>query len=209
MGYPVKIIAPVSQLPKGDGDYVIPIGKPYAIPVSGSMARITISITLAKRIQAVLEKERFDIVHLHEPFMPMLCTSILRYSTAVNIGTFHATEGKPGYNLCWPINRIWLKRRSRKLHRSIACCSEACNYAKKYLPGEYELIPDGIGLDHFSPNVAPLEEFMDDKLNILFVGRFERRKGLIYLIDAYQCVKEEYPKSRLIIIGSGNRKRES
>ena len=204
MGHRVKILAPISEASRNPGNRFIAIGKPYAIPVSGSIARITISIKLATRIKAVLERERFDIVHLHEPFMPMLCSAVLRFSTSVNIGTFHATEGKPGYNFCWPISRIWLKKRARKLNGMIACCNEALNYVMKFLPGEYELIPDGIDLDHFSTGVDPIEEFTDGKLNILFVGRFERRKGLIYLINAYQRVKEKCPETRLIIVGSGN-----
>jgi phosphatidylinositol alpha-mannosyltransferase len=77
----------------------------------------------------------------------------------------------------------------------------------RFLPGEYELIPDGIDLDHFSTSVDPIEEFTDGKLNILFVGRFEHRKGLSYLINAYQRVKVKCPESRLIIVGSGNTRR--
>jgi len=80
-------------------------------------------------------------------------------------------------------------------------------YASKYVPGYYNIIPNGVDLERFSPDVSPIERFSDGKLNILFVGRLESRKGLNYLLKAYRRVKQEIPNSRLIIIGPGTRLR--
>lgn len=207
MGHEVKVIAPASKAVSVFGDRFIPIGKPRPVPVSGSIVRITISLRLASAIKAALAREKFDIVHLHEPFMPMLCSAVLRFSDTVNIGTFHACNGDPGYNLGWPIGRIVLKRRARKLNGKIAVSKPAMDYASKYVPGDYTIIPNGIDLEHFSSDVAPIEKFKDGKRNILFVGRLEYRKGLNYLLKAYRQVKREIPDSRLIIVGPGTRLR--
>jgi len=207
MGHEVKVIAPASKVVPDFGDRFIPIGKPRPIPVSGSIARITISLRLASRIKAVLAEENFDIIHLHEPFMPMLCTAVLRFSNTTNVGTFHACQARVGYNWGKPISTIMLKRRARKLHGKIAVAKPAMEYASKYVPGYYNIIPNGVDLERFSPNVLPIEEFCDGKLNILFVGRLESRKGLNYLLKAYKRVKQEIPNSRLIIIGPGTRLR--
>ncbi len=208
MGHEVKVIAPASRAVSTFGDRFIPIGKPRPIPTSGSIARITLSLRLAATIKAVLSKENFDIVHLHEPFMPMLCSAVLRFSNAANIGTFHACDGKPGYKLGRPISTIFLNRRVHKLDGKIAVSRPATDFASKYVPGYYNIIPNGIDLGHFSPDVAPIEEFCDGKRNILFVGRLESRKGLNYLIKAYRQVKQEIPDSRLIIVGPGSRPRK-
>lgn len=207
MGHEVKIIAPGSKAVPAFGDRFIPIGKPRPIPTSGSIARITISLRLASTIKKVLQRENFDIIHLHEPFMPMLCTAVLRFSNTVNIGTFHAYEGSPGYGLGRPLTTIVLNRRSRKLNYKIAVSKPAMQYASKYVAGPYNIIPNGIDVDHFSANECPIEEFCDDKLNILFVGRLEKRKGVNYLLEAYKEVKQEVPDSRLIIVGPGSRLR--
>ncbi len=215
MGHQVKVIAPASSVVSTFGDKFIPIGKPRPIPTSGSICRITISPHLAPTIKAVLEREKFDIIHLHEPFMPMLCSAVLRFSHTTNVGTFHAFQRSvgyishpwSGYNIGRPISTIMLKRRARKLDGKIAVSKPAMEFASKYVPGDYNIIPNGIDLAHFSPDVPPIDELCDGKLNILFVGRLESRKGLGYLIKAYKRVKEEFSNSRLIIVGPGTRLR--
>ncbi len=208
MGHDVRIIAPASARISGFGERFIPIGKPRAVPSSGSISRITLSLRLAKDIKATLEREKFDIIHLHEPFMPMLCSAVLRFSGSTNVGTFHASNGSPGYLLGWPFTWALIRRRAHKLHGRIAVSRPARNYASTFIPGPYHIIPNGIDLEHFSPTVAPVEEFNDGKRNIVFVGRLERRKGLIYLIKAYRQIKPEFPASRLIIVGPGTRLRK-
>jgi len=208
MGHEVRVIAPASKAVTAFGDHFIPIGKPRPIPSSGSIIRVTLSIRLASAIKEVLNREKFDIVHLHEPFMPMLCSAVLRFSNTVNIGTFHACDGTPGYNFGWPIGRMMLNRRARKLDGKIAVSRPAMEYASKYIPGDYNIIPNGIDPAHFSPAMPPIQEFRDGKLNIVFVGRLERRKGLDYLLRAYHQVKPEIPDSRLIIVGPGTRLRK-
>ncbi len=203
LGHDVRVIAPASRAVSAFGERFIPIGKPRPIPTSGSVCRITLSLRLASTIKAVLSREHFDIIHLHEPFMPMLCSAVLRFSDTANVGTFHACDGSPGYNLGWPFSLMLARRRARKLDGRIAVSRPAMEYAGKYIPGDYEIIPNGVDLKHFSPQVAPIEEFRDGKQNIVFLGRLERRKGLIYLLRAFKQVKEVMPNSRLIIVGPG------
>jgi len=207
MGHEVKVIAPASRAIPDFGDRFIPIGKPRSIPSSDSVIRIPISLRLGPTIKEVLARENFDIIHLHEPFMPMLCSAVLRFSNTANVGTFHACQGKPGYNWGKPISTWMIRRRVHKLHGRIAVSVPAMNFAKKYVPGDYEIIPNGIDLEHFSTDVAPIKEFCDGKQNILFLGRLEFRKGVNYLLKAFLEIKQEIPNSRLIIVGPGTRLR--
>jgi len=208
MGHEVKVIAPVSKAVSAFGDRFIPVGRPRAIPTSGSIARVTISTRLAPTIKAVLAEENFDIIHLHEPFMPMLCTTVLRKAQTKMVGTFHAFAGSPGYNFAKPLTIRFLRKWFRNLDGKIAVSEPAMEFANKHLPGHYDIIPNGIDLEHFSPDVSPIDEFCDGKLNILFVGRLEKRKGANYLLKAYQRVKEEIPNSRLLLVGPGTRLRK-
>jgi phosphatidylinositol alpha-mannosyltransferase len=207
MGHEVKVIAPASKVISSIGDRFIAIGSPRPVPSSGSIARVTLSPWLSSRVKAVLDREEFDVIHLHEPLMPMLCTTVLRLSQAANIGTFHACHGSPGYNLAKPFGTWMLKRWFRRLHGKIAVSKPAMEFASDYFPGYYNIIPNGVDIDLFSPNVLPIEKFCDGKLNILFVSRLEKRKGLNYLLGAFNQVKREIPNSRLIIVGPGTRLR--
>ncbi|MEN8615046.1 glycosyltransferase family 4 protein [Dehalogenimonas sp. THU2] len=207
MGHRVVVIAPASRPVTTFEDRFVHIGTPRPMPASGSVARITISVRLANKIKAVLAKEQFDVIHLHEPFMIMLCSAILRYSKTVNVGTFHAADARPGYSFGGPITKFILNRRARKLHGHIAVSPAAQDYHSKYVKAEYTIIPNGIDLGHFNTSVEPIPQYCDGKVNILFVGRLEKRKGLNYLIDAFKKVHKDHPNTRLLIVGPGTRLR--
>ena len=212
MGHEVRIIAPASTAVHAFGDRFIPVGKPRPMPVSGSIARITLSPRLSSQVKTILEREKFDIIHLHEPLVPMLCTTFLRLSNIPTVGTFHASGGQSWYSFSWytyctPVGKLFLKKWFNKLAGRIAVSPIARNYVNKCFHNEYAIIPNGIDTRHFNPDVAPIEQFNDGKINILFVGRMEKRKGVNYLLDAYKLVKKEVPNSRLIIVGPGIRLR--
>ena len=72
---------------------------------------------------------------------------------------------------------------------------------------DYTIIPNGIDLSHFNPSVEPMYQYRDGKINIVFVGRLEKRKGANYLIDAFKRIHKEHPETRLLIVGPGTRLR--
>jgi len=80
-------------------------------------------------------------------------------------------------------------------------------YVNKYFPADYAIIPNGIDTHHFNNRVVPFADYLDGKVNILFVGRMEKRKGFDYLWKAYRLVKQEVPGCRLIAVGPGTRLR--
>ncbi len=203
MGHDVKILAPHSpsrKLPENQN--FVPLGTSVPIPAGGSVARLSLSVWLHRRIRNFLASERFDVVHLHEPLMPVLPLSVLKCSkTALNVATFHAVYGRfRNYGWSHPVLKYW----ARKLDGRIAVSPAAHQYVSRFFPGEYEIIPNGIDVDRFSSGCAPIPELNDGKLNILFVGRMEKRKGLRYLLEAYSRLKWDFQDIRLVVVGPGN-----
>jgi len=202
MDHDVKILAPYSPSRADDLDHnVVPLGRAVPIPSGGSVARISLSAWLYRRVRRILEDEKFDIIHLHEPLAPYLPLAVLQSSKSVNIGTFHAFHGSNRwYRWSCPVLKHWFRR----LDGRIAVSPAAQSHVGKFFPGEYRLIPNGVDLSVFSDDVPPLAEYMDGKINILFVGRLEKRKGFRYLLEAYSCLKWDFPNTRLIVVGPGN-----
>lgn len=207
MGHEVKIIAPSSKPreTKQDGDVIV-FGRPVPIRASGSVVRSPVSprLLFSNRIGEMLRRERFDVLHIHEPLMPALATSVLHHSSReLVVGTFHAYRARSwGYPLWKP---IILSRWFNKLDGRIAVSKAAMEFVSKYFPSEYAIIPNGIDFLRFAAQTSPLPQFSDGMLNILFVGRMEKRKGFKYLLGAYQRIKREFPECRLIVVGPESR----
>ena len=206
-GHEVKVLAPHSPSREfQDADLLVPLGRSVPLPSGGSIARVSLSWWLYPKVRALLKKEQFDIIHLHEPMAPILPLCVLEFSKSVNVGTFHASYSRQHlYRFTSPIIKRWQKR----LHGNIAVSPAARRYVNNTFPGDYEIIPNGIDFKHFSGNVSPLPQYQDGKLNILFVGRLEKRKGLQYLLEAYSKLKWEIPNIRLVVVGPGNPDKES
>ena len=204
MGHEVIVIAPASRPITTFGGRFVPIGRPWPYPSSGSVARISLSPWLTSQVRNVLNREKFDIIHLHEPLCPALCATVIRESNGKNVGTFHAVDSR-GYTLWWPLTVMYLRKWFRKIDGKIAVSKVAMEFSNKHFPADYTIIPNGVDVEHFSQDVPPIDEFSDGKVNILFVSRLEKRKGVNYLLKAYKRIKREIPDSRLIIVGPGTR----
>jgi phosphatidylinositol alpha-mannosyltransferase len=210
-GHRAKIIAssslPAEQLNQPD---LIVIGKPYPIPASGSIARIPIWFNLDKPVKALLAREQFDIVHVHEPLQGPLPLTVLRFSNAANVGTFHAYSGSrySTGSMAYYYGRRLLKRWFRKLDGKIAVSEAAAEFVDQYFRGYYNIIPNGIDFERFATPAPPIPELADGRPSILFLGRLEeRRKGFGYLLRAFRIVKQEWPEARLVVAGGSDRAR--
>ncbi len=202
LGHEARIFAPSSR---ADIDFDTPdfyrIGSPISIPVNESVARITLSFHLADRVAGIVEREGFDVLHFHEPLMPALPMTMLRMSTTTNVGTFHAFSRS---NLGYYYGRRLLQPYLDHLHRGIAVSEPARTFFNRYFP-DYPLriIPNGVDTDTFKPGLSPIRHLRDENVNVLFVGRLEKRKGLGDLLRGYEFMKARVRNSRLIVVGDG------
>jgi phosphatidylinositol alpha-mannosyltransferase len=204
LGHDVWVITSKYGRERESEGHVIRLGTGWAAPANGSVGRVTLGLRFKHQAREVLAEHRFDILHFHEPFVPFLSPSVLDASDTVNVATFHAFGGfSPSY---W-IGSRFAGRLGNLLHGRIAVSGAARHFINRYFPGDYRIIPNGVDLDRFA-NAEPLEELRDGTLNILFLGRFEERKGLIHLLKAYHRLRKRKVDARLLVVGAGPKERE-
>lgn len=197
-GHLVSVFAPASH---GGGDIpgLTPVSaRVVLVPGAGSVARLSLSPGLLMRMGRVLGNGQFDIVHIHEPLMPMVSLAALARSNSVTIGTIH------GYRPSFAPFRWFnapLRHMMGRLSARIAVSEDARAWIHQYFPGHYHVIPDGVDVARFSdPRLLPFPAFADGRPNVLFVGRLEPRKGLSVLLDAFPHVARA-TGARLIVAG--------
>jgi phosphatidyl-myo-inositol alpha-mannosyltransferase len=169
---------------------VIPLGGSVIVAANGSLANIVISASAVLRLRRALRRERFDLVHVHEPLTPALGLAALAFSDGPVVATFHAA----GHS-SWrgPAQALWGPLLDRIDHR-IAVSEQARRTAQAYLHGEYELIPNGVTLASAANPGGRLNR-------VVFIGRQEPRKGLEVLLRAWPHVHER-TGARLRVIGA-------
>jgi phosphatidylinositol alpha-mannosyltransferase len=200
-GHEVKILAPSfgRNYPYID-ESIVRMGRAIKIPKNRSFSVLTFGITLPWKMRGFLDRENFDVIHIHGPVAPVLPYLALKYSRAKNFITFHsAAESSYGYVLWEPI----LEQYFRKIDGLIAVSEVARDTVSKYFPGSYRIIPNGIDTKRFRPEVGPIEKLKKYSPKVLFVGRFEPRKGLKYLLQAFPMILKEFPTAKLIVVGRG------
>ncbi|HVC79556.1 MAG TPA: glycosyltransferase family 4 protein [Chloroflexota bacterium] len=207
-GNDVRIIAPgSSDSVVEDREGIYRVGRVTPVPGNGSVARITLSVPfvsgLSRRVRHVLAAEHFDVIHVHEPLMPSLPVAVLLAGgSAARVGTFHAyRESYYGYYYGRPI----LRRVVNKLDGRVCVSLAAFEFVSRYFPGSYSIIPNGVDLHMFNERAEPFPWYRDGRPTVLFVGRIEKRKGLAFLIRAYQEMRLHLPNVRILVVGRSGR----
>ena len=171
-------------------DDVIPIGRSVIVPANGSLPNIILSPRSFFRIRDALRRERFDVLHLHEPMTPIPCIAALALWDGPTAATFHANS-----DLGWMkiANPVWGFLADR-IDQRIAVSEMAARSAARYLGGEYEIVPNGVLIpEHADPGGRTHR--------IVFAGRHEARKGLHVLLEAWPEIRRR-TGAELRVIGA-------
>lgn len=201
-GISSKIIIPRRLKNERYGKDIIFLGTSLEFSFYGSEGDFTICLKPSE-IKRVLSQENFDILHFHN--FGLHSMQILAASKSVNILTFHANiKGSPTLALLFSAMKKFVMQ---KLDGIICVAPFQLAFFKDFR-GPKVVIPNGVDLNTFHPGVTPIKKYKDGKLNILFLGRLEKRKGLIYLLYAYRVLRKKFDNIRLLIVGEGPLRKE-
>jgi phosphatidylinositol alpha-mannosyltransferase len=189
--------------PEGPGDGapdVIRIGRNLVVPFNGAENNLTIGFGLAGRLRRALDRGGYDVAHVHCPLSPTLPLLTLRHATMPIVGTFHTASSS---DFLFRMLRRPLRGFYGRMKRVVAVSDAAREEVMRHFPGPVAVVPNGVDLARFRPGLKRLERYDDGTPNILFVGRFDPRKGLPDLMLACAILAREGLPFRLILAGDG------
>jgi phosphatidylinositol alpha-mannosyltransferase len=169
---------------------VIPVGRSVIVPANGSLPNIVLSPRSIFRVRRALEREQFDVLHLHEPMTPAICIATLALARTPTVATFHASGELGWMRLGMPAWGFLMDR----IDQRIAVSERARASAAEWLGGDFEIVPNGVLL----PEQA---EPGDREHTIVFAGRHEPRKGLHVLLRAWPEIHRR-TGARLVVAGA-------
>lgn len=118
---------------------VIAIGEVLDVPGSTGRVARALPVDVARTLEDLLSRLPLDILHVHEPFAPSASSTALRYSRALNVGSFHApTE----HVISTLLARRFVETFFGRLDARIASLPETAELMSRHFPGDYQVLAD-------------------------------------------------------------------
>jgi phosphatidylinositol alpha-mannosyltransferase len=211
-GHDVTIItsAPAfngSPLAHPNGIPVRRVGRSGRIYGNGAIAHFAVGgVGLWQDLKEVLRSEPFDILQLHSPLFFTLPPLAALLGRCARVGTFHSYFAPTllptlVYN---SLKGILQKQFVDRLDGVTVVSPSVLQALSRYFEMDNaRVIPNGVDTRMFTPNAPRLARFTDDKRTLLFLGRFDPRNGLPFMIRAFAEVRKRMRDVRLVIVGTG------
>jgi phosphatidylinositol alpha-mannosyltransferase len=166
---------------------VIPLGRSVVVPGNGALSNLVLSPHALGQLRRALDRERFDLIHVHEPLAPMLSPAALALWDGPAVGTFHAA----GDSSWRPLADVLFGFLVDRIDLRVAVSEQARLTATTYSGGTYEVIPNGVDIP---PGIEPSGRA--DR--IVFAGRHDPRKGLPVLLRAWPRLRKTGVRLRVL-----------
>lgn len=185
------------------------LGRTRGIAFNGAVAPIALRPTAAWRTIRALERLKPEVVHVHEPMVPMVGPAAALGSVAPLVVTFHAwSDSDRAYRLARPLGRGILTRSAV----AVAVSRAAADYHARALgvpPDRFRVVPNGIDVAPFQRAAKAVgQNRIAGPPRVVFVGRLEPRKGVLVLARAYLELLDTHPGAELTVIGDGPQRAE-
>jgi phosphatidyl-myo-inositol alpha-mannosyltransferase len=182
-----RILHPRQGRPGPPPASVIPLGRSVIVPGNGALSNLVLSPHALPQLRRALARERFDLIHVHEPLAPMLSPAALALWDGATVATFHAAGESTWRRFAEPLWGFLLDR----IDLRVAVSEQARLAAAPFAPGHYEVIPNGVEIP---PEIDPGNRA--DR--IVFAGRHDPRKGLPVLLRAWPRLRDSGVRLRVL-----------
>jgi len=186
-GHDALLVGPGVTGPEG----ALLLGRTTTVPANRAATPIAISTRMRRRLQEHVGA--VDVVHVHEPLMPVVGPAAMRLDGPATVATFHADPprwARRAYRSMAPLARSLLKGVD-----VVTAVSPVAASAVEEVVDECRVIPNGI-------DVAEYGAGRGDPRRVVFLGRDDRRKGLSVLLEAWRRVIETEAGATLTVVGA-------
>jgi phosphatidylinositol alpha-mannosyltransferase len=179
----------------------VALGRTVGFPANGAVSNLVATPGGMFALRRELRRGDYDVLHIHEPVVPLLSWDALCSSGAELplVGTFHAYSENALTNGIAAIP-LGGRRRMNHLHVRIAVSEAAAWTARRFFGGRYRIVPNGVQL---GTELAGSPGESDGPLRILFIGQAVERKGLPVLLRAFEALREHVPAT-LTLVGASS-----
>ncbi len=192
-------------------DHFVALGRTAGFPANGAVSNVAPMPGAVWALRDELRGGRYDVLHIHEPVVPLLGWDALCSARELPlVGTFH-TYSENLITNGTAANLLGGRRRMNRLHVRIAVSDAAAWTARRFYGGRYRIIPNGVHipeLDACQDGASAAGESPSDQgaigapaLRILFIGQAVQRKGLPVLLRAFEALREQVPAT-LTLVGA-------
>ena len=201
-GHTVKVITPrPRKAHKTPPEHIIFMGTSATLktPISTSLE---LGATFTRDgIDDLLAKEKFDLLHIHEPEVPLLGAQMISKASCPVVATFHAIHPETPMARTIEVLRVpYAKSIFSKLQGITAVSDVAAGFVRQQTKRRVLIIPNGIDLEKYNATDATKKSVSK---KIVFVGRLEKRKGVQCLLDAFALLARQDSDVALQIVGDG------
>jgi phosphatidylinositol alpha-mannosyltransferase len=197
-GHDVLVVAP-SRTSSTAPPPVRIVGRAVGIPWGGTVAPLCFSRRSFRKIRRLTEVFEPDVVHVHEPLTPSTSMLATFAATAPVVATFHAfAERSRLMELAAPV----LRTVHRRIAASVAVSEAAAGFLARAVPGDVEIVPNGIAVERFARPRSPARGMPEGRI-VLWTHRLDPQKGFPIAIRAFDRLATELDDVHLVVAGDG------
>jgi phosphatidylinositol alpha-mannosyltransferase len=194
----------VGETARQDIPQVHSLSRNLAVRFNGN--RMSMPLPTSKhKLKQFLNDQQFDVLHVQVPYSPFLAQRLVLAAgpQTVIFGTFHILPNSALVSLANKGLGIWTRRSLQRFDEIVSVSEAASIFALKTFGIKTRVLPNVIDYSRFH-QAAPLPEYADDTLTLLFLGRLVPRKGCQLLLAAVaQLDLTLLSPFRVLICGKG------
>ncbi|NIA24760.1 MAG: glycosyltransferase [Gammaproteobacteria bacterium] len=186
-GHDVRLIGPGAS----DGSW-ISVGGTTEVEANAAVAPVCLEPGAIAKVKEAIAWAQ--VVHIHEPLVPVIGPAAWMGEGIPSVGTFHADPAavvRGIYRFGGPLLAHLLGR----IDTLTAVSEEAARAVRGFVPNPV-VIPNGVDVATFEPSPDRLPH------RVAFVGRDDPRKGLDFLLQAWPRVSGVVPDAELVVVGA-------